>query len=147
MELVRAASLTGYFEVAEQLRLDVRPLLRQAGLTPSMMSNPDLMLPARSVVRLLEDSATASGCVTFGLMMAERRQLSDLGLVSLLIVHQSTLRDAMEIMAEFRNRINSNLMLQIEEHEDSFYLREVFALNPPMVSRQVGDLALGVEQS
>ncbi|MCL6683668.1 AraC family transcriptional regulator [Sphingomonas alba] len=144
MELVRAASLTGYFEVAEQLRLDVRPLLRQAGLSPAMMSNPDLMLPARPVVRLLEDSAAASGCVTFGLMMAERRQLSDLGLVSLLIVHQSTLRDAMEIMAEFRNRINSNLMLQIEEHEDSFYLREVFALNPPMVSRQVGDLALGV---
>lgn len=144
MELVRAASLTGYFDVAEQLRLDVRPLLRRAGLTPSMLSNPEQMLPARPVVRLLEESAAASGCVTFGLMMAERRKLSDIGMVSLLVIHQPTLREAMEVLAEFRNRINSNLMLQIEEHEDSVFLREVFALNPPMVSRQVGDLALGV---
>ena len=65
MELVRAASLTGYFDVAEQLRLDVRPLLRQAGLAPPMMSNPEQMLPARPVVRLLEESATASGCMTY----------------------------------------------------------------------------------
>ena len=144
MELVRAASLTGYFDVAEQLRLDVRPLLRQSGLTPAMMGNPEQMLPARPVVRLLEESAAASGCVTFGLMMAERRKLSDLGMVSLLILHQPTLREAMEVLAEFRNRINSNLLLQIEQHEDSVFLREVFALNPPMVSRQVGDLALGV---
>ena len=116
MELVRAASLTGYFDVAEQLRLDVRPLLRQAGLTPPMMSNPEQMLPARPVVRLLEESAAASGCVTFGLMMAERRQLSDIGMVSLLVIHQPTLGEAMEVLAEFRNRINSNLLLQIEDH-------------------------------
>ena len=32
MELVRAASLTGYFAVAEELRLDVVPLLRKSGL-------------------------------------------------------------------------------------------------------------------
>ena len=144
MELVRAASLTGYFDVAEQLRLDERPLLRQAGLAPPMMSNPEQMLPARPVVRLLEESATASGCMTFGLMMAERRQLSDIGMVSLLVIHQPTLGEAMEVLAEFRNRINSNLLLQIEDHGDSVFLREVFALNPPMVSRQVGDLALGV---
>ena len=32
MELVRAASLTGYFAVAEELGLDVVPLLRRAGI-------------------------------------------------------------------------------------------------------------------
>ena len=96
MELVRAASLSGYFAVAEELRLDVVPLLRSAGLARSMMDNPEQMLPARSVVRLLEASAEASGCITFGLMMAERRQISDIGMVSLLIIHQPTLRDALE---------------------------------------------------
>ena len=144
MELVRAASLTGYFAVAEELRLDVTPLLRRAGLARSMMSNPEQMLPARSAIRLVEDSAEVSGCATFGLRMAERRRLSDIGMVSLLIVHQQTLREALEVLAEFRNRINSNLTLQVEEHGDSAFLREQFALNPPMVSRQVGDVALGV---
>lgn len=144
MELVRAASLTGYFDVAEVLRLDVRPLLRKTGLTRAMMSNPEQMLPARSVVALLEQSAEAASCQTFGLMMAERRQLSDVGLISLLIVHQPTLRDALDVLAEYRNRINSNLTLQMERHDNTIFLREHFALDPPLFSRQVGDLALGV---
>ena len=52
MELVRAASLTGYFAVAEELGSTSCPLLRRAGLSRSMLSNPEQMLPARSVVQL-----------------------------------------------------------------------------------------------
>ncbi len=144
MELVRAASLTGYFAVAGELQLNVTPLLRRAGLSRTMMSDPEQMLPARSVVHLLEDSADAAGCMTFGLRMAEYRQLSDLGLVSLLIVHQPTLGDALDVLSEYRNRINSNLTLQVEHHDDAIFLREHFALQQPLYSRQVNDLALGV---
>jgi AraC-like DNA-binding protein len=144
MELVRACSLTGYFALAEQLGLDVTPSLRRVGLTRSMMSNPEQMLPARSVVQLLEDSASASGCMTFGLRMAAERRVSDIGTVSLLIVHQPTLRASLDVLSEFRNRLNSHLTLQIEEHGETVFLRQHFALNPPMVSRQVNDAALGV---
>ena len=144
MELVRAASLTGYFTVAEQLGLEVTPLLRRSGLTRPMLANPEQVVPARSAIRLLEESAQVSGCITFGLRMAELRQLSDIGMISLLIVHQPTLRDALEVLAEYRNRINSNLTLQVERDDDTVFLREHFALHPPMVSRQVNDLALGV---
>jgi AraC-like DNA-binding protein len=144
MELVRAAALTGYFDAARGLGINVVPLLRKAGLTRSMMSNPEQMLPAKSVIGLLEDSARASGCVTFGLRMAEQRKLSDIGMVSLLIVHQPTLRDAIGIVAEYRNRINSTLTLQLEDHGDVAFLREHIALNQPLSVRQVSDLALGV---
>ena len=144
MELVRAAALTGYFEVAAELGLDVVPLIRKAGLSRSMMTNPEQMLPAVPVISLLEESALASGCITFGLKMAERRRVSDIGIISLLIVHQPTLREAIGIVAEYRNRINSTLTLQLEEHEDLVFLREHIALSTPMICRQVSDLALGV---
>ena len=144
MELVRAASLTGYFAVAGELQLNILPLLRRAGLSRTMMSDPEQTLPARAVVHLLEDSADVSGCASFGLRMAEYRQLSDLGLVSLLIVHQPTLGDALDVLSEYRNRINSNLTLQVEHHDDAVFLRENFALQQPLYSRQVNDLALGV---
>lgn len=144
MELVRAASLTGYFSVAEELGLNVTPLLRRAGLSRMMMSDPEQMLPAQSVVHLLEDSADASHCPTMGVRMAEHRQLSDLGLVSLLIAHQPTLGDALDVLSEYRNRINSNLTLQVEDHGGTVFLREHFALQQPLHSRQVNDLALGV---
>lgn len=144
MELVRAAALTGYFEVAAQLRLEVKPLLRNAGLSRTMVNNPEQMLPARSVIALLEESARVSGCETFGLRMADLRKLSDIGLLSLLIVHQPTLRDAIGIVAEYRNRINSTLTLQLEEQGDVGFLREHIALNEPLMVRQVSDVALGV---
>src|SRR3954454_17341737 len=98
MELVRAASLSGYFAVAGELALNVTPLLRRAGLPRMMVSDPEQMLPARSVVHLLEDSADASACMTFGLRMGEHRQLSDLGLVSLLFFDQPTLVDALDFL-------------------------------------------------
>jgi AraC-like DNA-binding protein len=143
MELVRAAALTGYFEVAQHLHLDVVPLLRNAGLSRSMLKNAEQMLPARSVILLLDNSARASGCETFGLRMADQRKLSDIGLLSLLIVHQPTLRDAIGIVAEYRNRINSTLTLQLEEHDEVAFLREHIALNEPLILRQVSDVALG----
>jgi len=144
MELVRAAALTCYFEAARDVGLDPLPLLRKAGLTRSMIENPERMLPARSVMGLLEESAGASGCETFGLLMAERRKISDIGILSLLIVHQPTLRDAIGIVAEYRNRINSVLTLQMEEHEQVAFVREHIALSEPQIVRQVSDLALGV---
>lgn len=144
MELVRAAALTGYFAVAEELQLDTVPLLRRTGLPRAMLDNPEQMLPARPVIRLLEESAAASGCLTFGLRMAERRGLADLGMVSLLIAHQSTLRDALSVLTQFRNRINTNLALRIEEFDGMVLLRENFVFDPPFPSRQADDLALGV---
>ena len=144
MELVRAAALTGYFTVAGELQLETLPLLRSNGLSRSMLNNPEQMIPARSVIRLLEESAAASGCITFGLRMAELRGIADLGMISLLIAHQTTLRDALSVLTQFRNRINTNLALRIEEFDAMMMLRENFAFDPPIPSRQADDLALGV---
>jgi AraC-like DNA-binding protein len=144
MELVRAAALKGYFEVASAMKLDPVPLMRRAGLTRSMLVNLEQMLPARSVIQLLEESAAASGCTTFGLRMAESRELADLGMISLLVVHQPTLGDALAVISQFRNRINSTLVLRVEHFADIALLREVFAFDPPLSCRQAEDLAIAV---
>ena len=144
MELVRAATLSGYFEVAAELQLDTLPLLRRARLARSIIAEPDRMLPARSVVQLLEESAAATNCPSFAVRMAARRTIADLGMVSLLIAHQPTLREAFNVMQRYRNRINSTLVLQVEEHGEVAVVQEQWALDPPLVSRQSDELALGV---
>jgi hypothetical protein len=70
--LVRAASLTNYSEVARGLGLDPNRLLMDAGLSPGMLNDPDLKLPAERVAQLLESSAAASGFESFGPRMAGR---------------------------------------------------------------------------
>ncbi len=144
MELVRAATLIGFSEVAASLRLDPLALLRRAGLSPRVIADPERMIPARSTIHLLEECARKAQCPTFALRMAQRRTIADLGLVSLLIAHQPNLREALGVMQRYRNRINSTLLLQLEERGGVAVLRESFALNPPLVSRQADELALGV---
>lgn len=144
MELVRAATLTGYFQVAADLRLDTLPLLRSAGLARAIVAEPDRMIPARAVIHLLEESAQAANCPSFAVRMAERRSIADLGMVSLLIAHQPTLREAFSVMQRYRNRLNSTLVLQVDERGGVAVVQEQWALDPPLISRQSDELALGV---
>src|SRR5688572_32104236 len=112
--LVRAASLKNYFEVAQQLDLNPQPFLHAAGLTRTMLADPERRIPAVAAVQLLEQSAQASGCDTFGLRMAESRQLSDFGVASLLLIHQPTLRDALDATMKYRHLLNE-LLARSEE--------------------------------
>src|SRR3546814_21103093 len=82
-ELVRVAALTGYFPIMRSLGTDPRPLLRENGLSPELLANPEQLISARAAFRLLERSATASGCVTLGLRLAEERAVANLGVTSL----------------------------------------------------------------
>ena len=141
---MRAAALTAYFTVAKSVGLDWAPLLRAAGLTRAMLANTEAMIPARAVISLLETSAEKARCPTFGLRMAEARTLADMGMISVLIAHQPTLRDALGVLQSYRNRINSTLILQIEEARGTLVLREEFAIAAAAHARQSSDLALGV---
>jgi AraC-like DNA-binding protein len=143
-ELMRVAALTGYFQVMAALGADPAPLLREVGISRALLIDPEQMIAARSTIRLLERSAEVTGRMTFGLLMAESRELADLGTTSLLIAHQPSLRHALEALAQFRSRINSTLMVQVEEIGDSVLIREHFSLSGSEPSRQASDLALGV---
>ena len=96
--LVRAASLTNYSEVARASGLDPTRMLLDAGLSPSVLDEPDLMIPVDSVASLLQSSAASSGNESFGLCMAESRRLSNLGAVGMLIREQATLRDSLDLL-------------------------------------------------
>src|SRR5688572_16836471 len=122
--LVRAAALKNYFEVAQELGLNPHPLLDAAGLSRTMLADPDRRIPAAAAVRLLEDSARQTGSETFGLRMAESRQLSDFGVVSLLLMHQPTLRDALAATMKYRHLVNELLAIHVEESGRTVVIRE-----------------------
>lgn len=142
--MTRAGVLTNYIEVAKHLGLNPIPLLRNAGLSRSLIEQPEQRLPASSAVKLLEESARDSGCMTFGLRMAESRQLSDFGAISLLLMHQPTLRDAIMTTVQYRHLLNEALAIYVEEFEKTIVIREEVVTDIPMISRQATELAIGV---
>lgn len=142
--LIRAAALTGYFEVAEELGLNVIPLMRETGITRAMLRNPELPVPARAAISLVEKSVEVSGCLTFGLRMVERRRLGDVGILSVLIAHQESVRDALAVIDRYRARLNPSLCYQQRTADDQTWLSPHFQLPSPAPLRQASDIALAV---
>lgn len=139
---VRAAALTHFFEVIRERGVNPLPLLREVGLSLALLADPDQRIPAESVVRLLELAAKACGDEQLGLRMAQARQLSDFGMVSLLISHQPTLRDALQTLIDYRHLINDSLALKMEEVGHQVILREEVISGQP--AQQASELAMGV---
>ena len=142
--MVRAAALTNYFEVAQQFALNPSEMLAQVGLDRAMLADPDSRIPAGAVVTLLEESARASQCLTFGLRMAQTRQLTDLGAISLLLTHKRTLREVLLAMINYRHLMNEALALQMEDVGPDVIIREEVLTDVTTHSRQATELALGV---
>ena len=142
--LVRAASLKSYPEIARSSGLDPLRMMADAGLSPSALDEPDLMIPADRVGRLLEASAARSGVESFGLRMAETRHLSNLGPVGMVIRDQPTLRDSLTMLIRYHAALNGALAVMIEESAGVVVIREDVLVGADTGVRQATELAVGV---
>jgi AraC-like DNA-binding protein len=99
-------ALTSYLEVARFVGLDPYAMLREVGISPTFLENPENRCAAAAVTDLLENSARRSGCETFGLLMAECRTFASLGPVSLLLQHLPTVGDVVSAIIDMRRHFN-----------------------------------------
>jgi AraC-like DNA-binding protein len=142
--LIRGASLSCYADVARKVGLDPSAMLREFGLPPRCLTEPEVRIPIDGVRQLLEASAERSGVEGFGLLMAEARRLSALGPLGLLVREQPTLRRAVEAFVEDGRRLNEALFLTIEEAGEVVVLREELIVGGSGSVRQSTELAIGV---
>jgi len=140
--LVRAAALTNFSDVVRELGHDPAAALRRAGLRSAQIREPDQLIDARAVAQLLEDTARVTGCESIGLRMAQLRQLSNLGVVSLLLIHQPTLRHVLLTLIGHVHLLNESLAMQLEDAGKMVILREDLMSSVP--ARQSVELAIGV---
>jgi len=142
--LIRTASLATYLEVAQHVGLNPHRILRRFGLSTKLLTNPDNLIPLAAGVAMLEASAEEAHCINFGLRMAELRQLSSFGEISLLLSHQSTLREALQTMIEYRHLMNQSLAMYIEDVGHTVVIREEIITDVPILNRQATELAVAV---
>ncbi len=140
---VRAAVLSHYEEVSRRLGQNPLALLREVGLSPSVLSTPAQLIPVGAAVTLLEKSAEKTACVTFGLLMAEARVLSDFGPISLLLTHQPSLRAALNTIVQYRHLLNESLAMHIEDIGKTTLIREEVIAGDAGHTRQATELAVG----
>lgn len=142
--LVRAACLTHFADVARACGLDPVRQLLDAGLDPTVLQQPDLLIPTERASQLLETSAQRAGLETFGLRMARSRQLSNLGPVGMLVRDQPTLRESLQVLMRYQAAMNGALAVLIEDQGTLSLVREELIAQRPVPMRQSIELAVGV---
>lgn len=98
---VRSGVLAGLPELLHELGVDADALAERCGLDAAALHQPDLPVPAAAVVQLFESAAVATGREDFGLLLASRQTLSVLGPLWLTMRSARTVRDALQVLAEF----------------------------------------------
>ncbi len=142
-DLIRSACLTHFAEVATAAGLKPAALLRSVGLSPACLHDPDVRIATGGVRRLLE-AAAAEGVDDFGLRLAERGGLSNLGPVALVVREQPTVGAAMAALARYSHIHNESLQLRIERHDDVVAIMPTLTLGRAVPARQSIELLIGV---
>jgi len=123
---MRAATLTGYIEVARHVGLDPFELLRDHGISPTFLDDPENRHAAEPIVDLLEESARRSNCGAFGLLMAECRSFAELGPLCLLLERLPTVRSVIQALGDYRRHFNDIMNIALDESgETSLVLVEL----------------------
>lgn len=140
---VRYAALTRYAELCSELGVDARWLMHGHGLDLEALSIQDTWVPVDAVVRLLEESAEASGCEDFGLRLAEKRRLSSLGPLSMVLREEATVRSALDLLRRYERSYNEALRTSRTERQGLVTIRVGLDLGEEAPARQALELALG----
>jgi len=112
---MRAATLTGYIEVARHVGLDPFELLRSYEISPTFLDDPENRHAAEPIVELLEESARQSNCGAFGLLMAECRSFAELGPLCLLLERLPNVRSVVNALGEYRRHFNDIMNIALDE--------------------------------
>ncbi|WP_425827241.1 AraC family transcriptional regulator [Streptomyces fractus] len=144
--LIRSSSLTGFPTLVSSLGGQAEPLLRQAGIHPEAVGDPDEYVPYRAIVTALDLAARRHDCPDFGLRLSAHQGLDILGPVGVIARHATSVGDALDGIARFLYQYSPAIEIIVEtagaEAEYHFRIR-------PRVQRtlidtaQIGELSLG----
>jgi AraC-like DNA-binding protein len=140
--LSRAAVLDGFAAVARAAGLDPLALLARRNLPVAGLTDPELRVPAASVLSLLEDAAHEASMPDFGLAMADVRGFATLGAVGLAMREQPDLRHALNWLTHFGWVQTESVELSLEEGDGIAILDVALAAGMPHPAVQSIELSL-----
>lgn len=139
----RSAGLSGFSALVSSYGLDPAELAAQARLPAQALSQPDLLVAASSVAALLDLAAERTGVEDFGLRLADKRRMSNMGPIALLANLQASLRQRLAVICRYQSLNIGPLSLGVEEAGDVAILRGDIDLSDRSISRHVTELIFG----
>jgi AraC-like DNA-binding protein len=136
--------LLGFTSVVCELGGSPGPLLEDAGIDPSVLSDSMAMIPLVSLGQLLEDSANSLGCSDIGLRLAERTSMEEImAPLDRLFCAAPSVGDAFECSIRHMDAFNSGLVMDLDRNWSAdkgflhFQLIDGLALYPQLMEQLV----------
>lgn len=141
---IRNSAFTSARDLLRDLGVDPDALIAEAGIAPSLFTDPEGMSPVDVGARLL-GAAVEAGVEDFGLLLAERRRITNWGVLATVAQSQPTLRAALEKIAAYMVIQVESIRLQITAAPDATIVElEVLRRTPGPAIRQSAELAVAV---
>jgi AraC-like DNA-binding protein len=141
--LIRSAVLNNFVEVARSVGLDPYRMITEFHLPAACLTDSEIKIPAGKVGRLFEAAAERSGKIDFGLRLADRRTLSNLGALALLVREQPTIRKALEVLVGYMFLHSESLVFKLQELDELVVLSLAIEVDRPVPIRQSIELGVG----
>jgi len=141
--LIRSAVLNNFVEVARSVGLDPYRMITEFHLPAACLTDSEIKISASKVGRLFEAAAERSGKIDFGLRLADRRTLSNLGALALLVREQPTIRKALEVLVGYMFLHSESLVIRLQEQNGLVVLSLAIEVDRPVPIRQSIELGIG----
>src|SRR6476469_2436146 len=141
--LIRSAVLNNFVEVARSVGLDPYRMIADFDLPAACLTDSEVKISASKVGRLFEAAAERSGKIDFGLRLADRRTLSNLGVLALLVREQPTIRKALEVLVGYMFLHSESLVFRLQEQNGLVVLSLAIEVDRPVPIRQSIELGIG----
>lgn len=145
--MVRASGVRGYRALMHALGSDADAMLRRYRIAAGALDDDDALLPLRSVVQLLEASATVTRCPDFGLRLAGIQDISVLGPVAIAMQNAPTVASALDTASRYLFVHSAGMALSVHPRsalvKDAVEVRFELTVPGPASLRQTFDVCLG----
>lgn len=144
--MVRATALLFFPEVVRDVGGDPDRSLSQVGIDPSFAGRPDVFVPLRAAVSVLEIAAAATSTPNLGRRLAAVQGIEILGLVGIAASTARDVAEALNIFERFLGAYSPGLGLRVKDLDTpgrSFIEYQILAPDVA-ASPQHNELALGV---
>ncbi|KAB1853678.1 AraC family transcriptional regulator [Acinetobacter tandoii] len=98
---IRAASLGGFEELVRSYSVNPIEILKQVGILPSLLRDPDAFIHYDHYLSLLENAALHCQEECFGLKLGALQNISTIGLIGVYMSRQATILDALRVAQKY----------------------------------------------
>jgi len=143
MNLIRSGALVHFEELVRRFGENPHKLLKDSGLSSSLLRNPDALIPYTRVANLLDLASKICGDPLFSLKLAEEQPLTALGELAVAALVQSSLRESIEFANSHMWLHAKGLKISILEVGDSSHLTFCFNFTNSSSLQQLHLLSIG----